>query len=70
MEMTTREVADKLGCHQQTVKRYCREHDIGRLVGRMRLLSAGDLAILRGMIRPRGCPLFFDPLTNPKTANR
>lgn len=54
---TTTSAAKKLKCHPETIKRHCREHDIGELISaRVRVLSEADLKRLRKLVKKPGRP--------------
>lgn len=54
MQYTTKEAADK--CHREhsTIRRLCKQHGVGKLVGRKRLLSSADMLWLRLHIKTHG----------------
>lgn len=52
MTYTTTTAAAKLNCHPETIKRHCRQHDIGNLISpRLRILDDADLKRLRKLVQ-------------------
>lgn len=47
---STKEAAEQLGVTVRTIQRHCAEHGIGTRVGRDIVLSAKDVAALKGVV--------------------
>lgn len=53
---TVKEVAEELQLTDSRVRQLCREHEIGQIVGRDRLLTAGDVRKIKRIPRVLGRP--------------
>lgn len=54
--MSTEEAAEQLGLSDASVRRLCLEHNIGRKVGRNRVLTPPDVRLLESVRKPVGRP--------------
>lgn len=54
--VTATEAADALGVSSRTISRICAEHEIGRMVGTVRIMTRKDVSRIDKLRRPPGRP--------------